>query len=212
VVRVRSGRQAILRQVPKEEVISGIVLAAGTSSRLGRPKQLLELGGRPLLQYVIDALSRAGMDEIVIVLGHEADRVAAALELPATARTAFNPDYAEGQSTSLRAGLAAAAPGSDACVVVLGDQPSLAPDSIRQVVQAFVDGDSSIVRAMWEGTPGHPVVFARSVWPELSGLTGDSGARDLLIRRSDVREVEMGSSPVVDVDTWSQYEELKDRF
>jgi molybdenum cofactor cytidylyltransferase len=193
-------------------VITGIVLAAGTSSRLGRPKQLLELGGRPLLQHVIDASSQTGLDEIVIVLGHEADRVAAALELPATARTVVNPDYAEGQATSLGTGLAATDPGSDACVVVLGDQPSLSSGSIRKVVQAFIDGDSPIVRAMWEGTPGHPVVFARSVWPELARLTGDSGARDLLTRRSDVREVEMGSPAVADVDTWSQYEELKGKY
>jgi molybdenum cofactor cytidylyltransferase len=193
-------------------VISGIVLAAGTSSRLGQPKQLLELAGRPLLQHVIDALGEAGLGEIVVVLGHEADRIAEALELPPTARTIVNHEYAAGQSTSLRAGLASAAPESEGCVVVLGDQPSLPPDSIRKVVESFRDGASPVVRAVWEGTPGHPVVFGRSVWATLSQLTGDQGARDLLIDRDDVLEIEMGSPAIVDVDTWSQYDELKESF
>jgi molybdenum cofactor cytidylyltransferase len=212
VARVSPGDQALLRPVQKEEVISGIVLAAGTSSRLGQPKQLLELAGRPLLQHVIDTLSDAGLDEIVIVLGYEADRIAEALELPPGAKTIINHEYADGQSTSLRAGLTSAAPESEACVVVLGDQPSLPADSIRKVVQSFKDGASPIVRAVWEGTPGHPVVFGRSVWAELSQLAGDQGARDLLAGRNDVHEVEMGSPAILDVDTLSQYDKLKETF
>ena len=193
-------------------MISGIVLAAGTSSRLGQPKQLLELAGRPLLQHVIDALGKADLGEIVIVLGHEADRIAKALDLSSSAKTIVNREYAAGQSTSLRAGLAALNAQSEACVVVLGDQPSLPSDSIRKVVQSFMDGTSPIVRAVWNGTPGHPVVFDRSVWDELSQLTGDHGARDLLVDRNDVEEVEMGSPAIADVDTWSQYDELKESF
>jgi molybdenum cofactor cytidylyltransferase len=94
-------------------LISGIVLAGGTSSRLGRPKQLLELEGRPVLQHVIDAATEAGLDEVVVVLGHMADDIAATIDLPVGARTCLNPRYASGQSTSLEAGL-------DEVVVVLG--------------------------------------------------------------------------------------------
>jgi molybdenum cofactor cytidylyltransferase len=193
-------------------VISGIILAAGTSSRLGKPKQLLELDGRPLLQHVIDVVVDAGLDEVVIVLGHEAERIEKVLRLPAEARTVFNGDYAEGQSTSLRTGLAAVAPESEACVVVLGDQPSLPAESIRKVLEGFKDEAAPIVRAMWEGKPGHPVVFERSEWDELAGITGDLGARDLLADRRDIHEVEMGRPAVADVDTWEQYERLKDSF
>jgi CTP:molybdopterin cytidylyltransferase MocA len=142
-------------------------------------------------------------------LGHEAERVAAALHLPAVARTIVNGDYEAGQSTSLRAGLTAAASESEAAVVLLGDQPSLEPQAIDKVIEAFGAGGRPIARAIWQGTPGHPVVFARSVWPELTELTGDRGARELLVGRGDVTEVEMGAPPVPDVDTWEGYERLK---
>lgn len=193
-------------------MISGIVLAAGTSSRLGRPKQLLELDGRPLLQHVIHAADEADLNEIVIVLGHEAERIGAALDLPPAARTIVNPEYLSGQSTSLRAGLAAASPDSEAAVVLLGDQPGLEPAAIRKMVEFFRAGGPPIVRALWHGTPGHPVVFARSTWVDLAKLTGDRGARDLLGDRDDVEGLEMGGPAVLDVDTWNQYEQLKETF
>ena len=81
-------------------MIAGVVLAAGTSSRLGRPKQLLPLQGKPLTQHVIDATIAAGLDEVVVVLGHAAEEVEAGLELPPPARAVVNPDYEAGQSSS----------------------------------------------------------------------------------------------------------------
>jgi molybdenum cofactor cytidylyltransferase len=190
-------------------VISGIILAGGRSSRLGRPKQLLELDGKPLLQHVIDAVAAASLDEVVIVLGHQSDEIASVLDLPPQARAIVNFDYNEGQSTSLLAGLASLDDRSDAAVVILGDQPSLDPAAIRKVVETFQSSGSPIVRAMWDGRPGHPVVFARSIWDELSRLAGDLGARDFLAARDDVTEVDMGSPAPVDVDTWESYERLK---
>ncbi len=112
-------------------MISGIVLAAGSSSRLGRPKQLLELAGKLVLQHVVDAAAAAPLDEILVVLGHSAGEVADRLALPAHGRVVLNPDHALGQSTSLQAGLRAAAPGADAAVVLLGDQPGIRPEAIR---------------------------------------------------------------------------------
>ncbi|HEY8201806.1 MAG TPA: nucleotidyltransferase family protein [Actinomycetota bacterium] len=191
-------------------MISGIVLAGGTSSRLGRPKQLLDLEGRPVLQHVVDAAAAAGLDEIVVVLGHMADEIAAAIDLPPGARTCLNPRYASGQSTSLEAGLDAADPASEAAVVLLGDQPRIGAEVVRAVVDRFRESGARVVRAWYGGRPAHPVLFARSVWDALRTVEGDRGARELLKAHPDW-EVRLEAGPEVpsDLDTWEDYERLK---
>lgn len=189
---------------------SGIILAAGTSSRLGQPKQLLELDGRPMLQYVVDSATEAGLDEIVVVLGHDADRIASALALPGNARIVINDHYERGQSSSLRTGIDALDPRSPAAVILLGDQPGLSPEAIRRAIDAFASASDPIVRTFWRGTPGHPVVVARSHWAALREIIGDRGARDLLSMASHVEIVEMDTPPVADVDTWDQYRQLRE--
>jgi molybdenum cofactor cytidylyltransferase len=189
--------------------ISGLVLAAGSSSRMGSPKQLLELDGKPLLQHVIDALAAASLEEIVVVLGHAADEVEQAIALPGAARLVVNPDHGLGQSTSLRAGLEALDPAADACAIVLGDQPRMTPALVDRAVDAWRRAEAPIVRATYRGAPGHPVVASRSHWERLAAARGDEGARGLLAHPSmPVSEVEMGA-PLVDVDTWDQYERLR---
>jgi len=185
--------------------ISGVILAAGSSRRLGRPKQLLELRGRPLLQHVIDAAAGARLDEIVVVLGHEATAIAGSITLPPNARIVTNPDHAQGLSTSLRVAIGALDPGSEAVVLLLGDQPLLSASAIRRVVDAYLAGGAPMVRTLWQGVPGHPVIVARSRWPELETARGDKGARDLLAAAPGIREIEMGAPPVADVDTWEEY-------
>ena len=140
-----------------------IILAAGSSSRLGRPKQLLDLGGRPVLQHVIDAAAKAGADEIAIVVGHAADQVAGAVSLPPQARLVHNPDHPKGQSTSLRAGLRAADPSAGAVLLLLGDQPGVRPDAIEAVAEAWREGEGPVVQASYHGRPAHPALFDRSV-------------------------------------------------
>jgi molybdenum cofactor cytidylyltransferase len=190
-------------------VISGIILAAGASKRLGRPKQLLDLEGRPLLQHVVDAAAGAGLEEIVVVLGHHAERIAAALILPPSARVVVNPDHSAGQSTSLRTGLDALDPGADAVAILLGDQPRLTASAINTVIDAFRAGPAAIARAVWRGVPGHPVVVARSEWDRFRGSEGDIGARDVIAASRVVAEIEMDEAPPVDVDTWEQYETVR---
>jgi molybdenum cofactor cytidylyltransferase len=191
-------------------LISGIVLAGGTSSRLGRPKQLLDLEGRPVLQHVVDAAAAAGLDEVVVVLGHMADDVAQAIDLPPVARTCLNPDYARGQSTSLNAGISALAAGSEAAVILLGDQPRMGAGIIRAVVDAYRRTGGRVVRAWWEGRPGHPVLFDRSVWADVQAVDGDKGARDLLKAHPEWEvRVDAGDAPPSDLDTWEDYERLK---
>jgi molybdenum cofactor cytidylyltransferase len=194
-------------------VISGLILAAGTSSRLGRPKQLLELGGRPLLQHVVDTASEVGcLDEVLVVLGHRASEVEEAIQLPPGARAVSNDVYAEGQSTSIRKGLDEVAPASAAVVVLLGDQPGVGGPAIRGVVEAYKRSGAVIVRARYADGPGHPVLLARPVWPLLRELDGDVGARAVMSARpGEVEDVPVEGSAPADVDTWEQYDLLRRR-
>ncbi|HEX2178164.1 MAG TPA: nucleotidyltransferase family protein [Actinomycetota bacterium] len=189
--------------------VTGIVLAAGTSSRLGQPKQLLDFGGRPLLQHAIDAMERSGLVDIVLVLGHRAGDVEAAVTTGPDTRTVVNPDYAQGQATSLRAGLEAADERSQAAVVILGDQPALGALHVRTIVETYLATGAKVVQAAFGGKPNHPTLFERSMWPELMAVEGDQGAREVLKKHPEwVLRVEMGGEPPPDLDTWEDYERL----
>ena len=182
-----------------------VILAAGASRRLGRPKQLLELDGIPLLQHVLDAASAASPAQIVLVLGHLAPEIRAAVALPAGAVVTVNPEYATGQASSLRTGVHALGDGIGRAVIVLGDQPQITGEAIRAVALA----SGPIARASYGGVPGHPVAFDRELWTELAAVEGDRGARDLIVRHAaQVTAVELGGRPPPDVDTDEDYRRL----
>jgi molybdenum cofactor cytidylyltransferase len=190
--------------------VSCVVLAAGTSSRLGEPKQLLELSGKPLLQRVLDVASGTEVDEIVVVLGHDAGRIRAAIDLPARTRIVVNESYREGQSTSLRAGLEAVAPQAEAALVVLGDQPTVGPAAYSAVLAEWRRSGADVVRPSYEGVPGHPVVISRFCFDAFSRLQGDTGARALLDAGGfRLRELNLTGPPPVDIDTREDYEALR---
>lgn len=192
---------------PPPRRVAAIVLAAGTSSRLGQPKQLLPLGGRPLLQHVVDASRESDVTEGVIVLGHAARRVERALRLPPGFRVTVNEDHANGQSSSLRAGLAALPSDADAALILLGDQPLVSAHAIRAIVAAYDRTGASLVQARYGGARwGHPVLLGRAVWPQACRVTGDRGAREVLAgRRGAVVPVDLAGAPPADVDTWDDY-------
>lgn len=191
---------------PQPTRVAAVILAAGVSTRLGEPKQLLPLAGRPLLQHVVDAAHAGGVDEILVVLGHTAEHIERALSLPANAHVVVNPRFAEGQSTSLHAGIDRLSDDVAAALVLLGDQPGVSADIIRAVATA---APAPIVRARYSGRPGHPVRFARTVWPALKETRGDTGARDLLMAGLyDVVYVEVEGDPPPDVDTRDDYARL----
>lgn len=194
--------------------VCGIVLAAGQGTRMGeRVKQLLPLGGAPLLQRAIDAASAADLTDLRVVLGHEAERIAAAIRVPAGGEVVVNPLHAEGQSTSLRAGLAAAPEGSRAALVLLGDQPEVRVDAIRTVIDWFWVHDATVVRAAYRGRPSHPVLLARRAWAGAEELRGDVGFRALLAAHAGrVDLAECGGEPPEDVDTLEDYERVVARL
>ncbi len=181
-------------------MISALVLAAGQGKRFGGTKQLEIVRGKPLVQHVIDAASESGVDEVVVVLGHDALRVRDALVLPDRARFIVNERYAQGQSTSLAAGLRALDPASGSAIVLLADQPGITAGHLRSLIDTYREGGSEIVRIGFRDGPG-PAILARSVWAEATALTGDTGARVLFEARPDrVRWLAIDEDTPVDVD------------
>lgn len=195
--------------------VTGVILAAGASTRLGRPKQLLELAGKPVLQHVVETLRSAPVDEVVVVLGHRADEIAPAVPTAARARLAVNADYWAGQSTSLRTGLRSASDQSRAAVILLGDQPGIRRDVVAAVIDAWRRGGPGAVavQAAYGGVPGHPVLFDRSLWRELERAIGDEGARGILAAHPQWRTlVEVGGVPPRDIDTEADYSQARAEF
>lgn len=188
--------------------VSIVVLAAGTSSRLGRPKQLLELGGEPLLRHTIRHALASSAAEVVLVLGNRAEEIATAIG-DFGQPVVVNPSFAEGQSTSLVAGVRAIDPKADALIVMLGDQPTVGPDLLRRLIDRFRETGAPIVQPRYEGTPGNPVLFRGDLFPELLTVAGDRGARDIIRRRaSDVSYIDAGQAMPPDVDSEEDYARL----
>ncbi len=182
----------------RHPAVAAVILAAGSSTRLGHPKQLVALAGRPLLQHVVDAALAAGVGEVVLVLGHRADEVLGALTLAPPVRAVRNDVYDSGQASSLAAGLRSLGDGVARAVVLLGDQPHVAVASIEAVA-----GDARpICRIRYDDGPGHPVAFDRALWPQLRGIRGDRGARDLIAASPElVGEIAVPGPTPRDVDT-----------
>jgi CTP:molybdopterin cytidylyltransferase MocA len=177
-----------------------VVLAAGQGRRFGATKQVAEVDGLPLVAHAVQVAHAAGIGRVLVVVGHDAEAVATAARRGGPVEVVVNPDPADGQSTSLRAGIAAAGAvgADDVAVVLLADQPGVGAGVVRDVVGA-IEGDVEAARARYDDGAGHPVAFARRVWPRLTGVTGDRGARDLL---ADLATVEVAVSGVAprDVD------------
>ena len=161
--------------------MSAILLAAGAGSRFGGGKLLAEFEGRPLIEAVLANLAGAPVDEIVVVVGDDAERLREVCE-PYEARVVENPEWARGQATSVRAGLRACDPGARAAVVLLADQPLVGPGAVERLVGAFEEG-AKVAAATYSGRPRNPVLFSRELWPLLDAeLSGDEGARPFLQR------------------------------
>lgn len=193
--------------------VSGVILAAGASSRMGQPKQLLPLGDDPLLRHVIRAALASNLAEVVVVLGYQAEAIIAAVG-PLGHKIVVNPHYAEGQSTSLRSGLAAIDSASEGVLFLLGDQPEVSVAVINGLIDAFVGRASPIVAPQYRDTRGHPVLFARELFAELTAVSGDVGAREVMAKHRDsLRTVSFPETPAPpDVDTPSAYEALVQRW
>ena len=183
--------------------VLAVVLAAGGSTRMGRPKQLAELDGRPLLAHVLAAVDAAPVDRVVVALGGAADAVLEQVDL-GRAEPLVVEGWAAGMGHVLASTLAQAGDDWEAVVVLLGDQPLVPGGAVARVVEAWRAGAGPVVTATYGGRPGHPKLFDRRLLPDLLRLTGDTGARDLLAAHPDrVHRVEvgdLGSDADVDVE------------
>jgi molybdenum cofactor cytidylyltransferase len=182
------------------------VLAAGGSSRLGRPKQTLPFRDTTLLGYVLDGARACGFDQLVVALGGGSGEVRTQVDLTGTT-VVDNPSYGEGCSSSIAAALPALDPRTDVLVLMLGDQPGVGPTAVRTLLARH--GNAPIAVSRYEDGRGHPFAFRSELFPELADLQGDKAVWKLLERRAaDVVEVQVPGLVPPDVDTWEDYEAL----
>jgi molybdenum cofactor cytidylyltransferase len=181
-------------------VISGIVLAAGSGTRFGGTKQLARLEGKPLAQHAVDALTAAGVGEIVVVTGHDADRVERELTLPPHGRFERNPEHRTGQASSLAAGLRSLDARTEGAVVLLADQPGITDAEVRALIDAFARRRARIVRIAYTDGPG-PALLSGEVFERARNLDGDVGARELIASHPEwVEDVPVPFAAPRDVD------------
>jgi nicotine blue oxidoreductase len=185
------------------------VLAAGGGSRFGGGKLLAKLGGRPIIETVLDNLREAPVDEIIVIVGADAESLREVCERYGI-RTVANQEWERGQSTSVLAGLRTC--GGRAAVVMLGDQPFVGAEAVARLVAAFAEG-AKVAVATYCGKRRNPVLFSREIWPLLEAeLAGDEGARSVLLRHPElVVEVPCeGVGDPVDVDTREDLRRLEE--
>jgi molybdenum cofactor cytidylyltransferase len=188
-------------------VVGAVVLAAGASTRMGRTKVLLPLGSGTILSTVVERVRRSSVGRLVLVLGHDADRVRKEALLPPDPRTRIvvNPSWAQGMASSVREGIRACAD-CEAAVLALGDQPGVDPEVIERLIQAWRAG-APLAVPVHEGRLGHPVLFDSRLFAALQALEGDRGAREV-VKSHWAEAAQVPASPLGDLDTPSDYEAL----
>ena len=187
-----------------DDFVAGLVLAAGGSRRLGRPKQLLPYRGATLLDHTVSTARACGFDQLVVALGGGSGEVRARVDL-AGADVVVNDGYGEGCSSSIAVAMGALDPAASVLVLLLGDQPGVAPETVRALLAAR--GDAPLAVCRYDDGRGHPFAFDRSRFADLRALHGDKAVWKLLDRRAnEVVEVPIPGRVPLDVDTWADYE------
>ncbi len=190
-------------------MISAIILAAGTSSRMGRPKPLLRLEGRPLLEHALDLVRGSGIEQVIVVLGYEAERMRNEIEL-ADATVVVNPNFTAGMSTSIQTGLRALDPRSDAFLVVLVDQPFVSPTTLEALIDSRRRSEAKILLPTYRGVRGNPVLLDSSLSDAIYTIKGDQGYSSIFDDHKDViLEVPVDDPGILlDLDTEEQLQRV----
>jgi molybdenum cofactor cytidylyltransferase len=190
---------------PTEPFVTGLVLAAGGSRRLGEPKQLLPYGSGTLLDHALETARASGFDQLIVALGGRAGAVRSRVDLSGV-EVVENPDFGEGCSSSIAAGLGALDPRAELLILMLGDQPGVTPATVRALIAGF--GANAVLAAcLYDDGRGHPLAFGKAVFDDLRELHGDKAVWKLLERRpGEVDEVRVPGPIPRDVDTRADYE------
>lgn len=195
-------------------MISAIVLAAGESKRMGQTKLLLPWQGKVILQHVLNNLLNSRVDEVILVLGHEAEHILKIISVDKI-KVVFNPDYKEGMSASIRQGLMAMEEKAEAFLIFLGDQPGINKEVVNRLIGEFnrIHPEKNIVLPTVGRFKGHPVLFGIKYKKQALQLKGDVGCRQILTDHpDDILTVEMDNDAIMyDIDTAEDYREYLKR-
>ncbi len=189
-------------------MIVAVILSAGESSRMGRPKALLPIAGQTFIERIVGALKQSQIDRIIVVVGHNAEEMRRSIEhLPVT--ILVNPDYKMGQLSSLQVGIRSleADQKCEAILVHLVDHPYLSPAVANRMIERFQETRKPIIIPKYKGKRGHPVIFARSVFSELLSAPMDQGAKAVLKAHQDeILEIDTEDEGITfDIDTPELY-------
>jgi molybdenum cofactor cytidylyltransferase len=198
------------RSVPRGSVV-GVVLAAGMATRMGGSKVERPVGGRPMVERVVDEALASRLDDVLVVVGHKADAVKGILR-GRPVRIVENAAFAEGLSTSVHAALRHLGPDCGAALFLLADQPFVSAALIDRLLEEHAATGKPIVRPEVEGRPGNPVLFSARLFPELLRETGDRGGREVVVRHADEVHLVTVDDPrlCLDVDSPEDYERLRE--
>jgi molybdenum cofactor cytidylyltransferase len=187
-----------------EPFVAGLVLAAGGSRRMGRPKQLLPFGGATLLDHTGATARACDFDQLIVALGGDAGKVRERVDLSGT-QVVINPGFGAGCSSSIAVAMEALDPAATTLVLMLGDQPGITPAIVRVLLAAR--GDAPLAVCRYDDGRGHPFAFDRSTFEDLRSLHGDKAVWRMLDERAgEVEEVPVAGRVPPDVDTWADYE------
>jgi molybdenum cofactor cytidylyltransferase len=187
-----------------EPFVAGLVLAAGGSRRLGRPKQLLPFNGATLLDHTVATARACEFDQLLVAVGGESDKVRSRVDLTGS-DVVVNPGFGAGCSSSIAVAMEALDPATTVLVLLLGDQPGVVPATVRVLLAAR--GDAPLAVCRYDDGRGHPFAFGREVFDDLRALHGDKAVWRMLDERpDDIAEIPMAGRVPLDVDTWADYE------
>jgi molybdenum cofactor cytidylyltransferase len=192
-------------------VIAGLVLSAGESTRMGTDKALLAYRGRTFLETIVGTLRESDITRIAVVLGHHAEAIRAATNVKG-AEVVINTDYAQGQTSSLQAGLRVlASPDLDAIVLCLVDHPAVSAPTIGKLLAAFRESSNTVVIPTYQNQRGHPVLIARALFDDLLQLGPGTGANAVIRKHRDrTRFIEVADPGILlDVDDPESYQGLQ---
>ncbi|MFQ6041375.1 MAG: NTP transferase domain-containing protein [Candidatus Poribacteria bacterium] len=197
-------------------MISGIILAAGESRRVGKLKQLLPFRNSTIIETVIDNLLSAKLDEVIVILGHAADKIKAKIQHKPV-KIVYNANYKRGMLTSVQCGIlainktsdnAASNKSKDGFLIALVDQPFLTPNLIRDLIEEFYHTDNGIVSPTYNNRSGHPVIFDIKYASAILALPEDSrGLREIIRKyQDDIHKVPVDTDSIIrDIDYWEDY-------